>query len=330
MARRHSQLTMQERERISQLRCSGHSHAAIGRMLGRHRSTIWRELRRNGDHVDTGSTESYTAQVAQQRSVDRRKHRPRVRKLDREPLQQAVRAGLGRRWSPDQIAGRLRREHPQDHSRWVSRMTIYRWIEQSEDRSWWRSRLRFGQPRKPDDRRGKLKAAPQISGRPEIVDQRSRLGDWEGDTVVGKGRLSGLVTLVERKSGFALVKVVRRLASRNVTRAIARATNLLPPELKQTLTLDNGKEFARHAALQRQTGLAIYFARPYHAWERGSNEHFNGLLRAYFPKGTDFRRTAASEVQHVLDQLNDRPRQRLGYQTPREVLAKQFHVATEM
>ena len=166
--------------------------------------------------------------------------------------------------------------------------------------------------------------------RPAIVDQRSRLGDWEGDTVVGKGRLSGLVTLVERKSGFALVKVVRRLASRNVTRAIARATNLLPPELKQTLTLDNGKEFARHAALQRQTGLAIYFARPYHAWERGSNEHFNGLLRAYFPKGTDFRRTAASEVQHVLDQLNDRPRQRLGYQTPREVLAQDFHVANEM
>lgn len=327
MARCHGQLTMQERERISQLRCSGHSNAAIGRMLGRHRSTIWREVQRNGD--ETG----YQSQVAQQRSVERRQQRPRVKKLDGELLLQAVRAGLGRRWSPDQIAGRLRREHPQDRSRRVSRMTIYRWIEsveQSADRSWWRSRLRFGERRQPYDRRGKLKAAPQISGRPDIVDQRCRWGDWEGDTVVGKGRLSGLVTLVERKSGFALVKVVRRLASRNVTRAIARATNMLPPELKQTLTLDNGKEFARHAALQRQTGLEIYFARPYHAWERGSNEHFNGLLRGYFPKGTDFRRTAASEVQRVLDQLNDRPRQRLDYQTPREVLAAHFHVATEM
>lgn len=110
-----------------------------------------------------------------------------------------------------------------------------------------------------------------------------------------------MVTLVERKSGFALMKVVRRLASRNMTRAIRNATSPLPPELKQILTLDNGKEFARHATLHRQTGLAIYFARPYHAWERGSNEHFNGLLRGYFPKGTDFRRTVASEVQHVLD-----------------------------
>jgi IS30 family transposase len=209
-------------------------------------------------------------------------------------------------------------------------MTIYRWIEQQEDRAWWRSRLRFGQPRKPDDRRGKLKATPHISGRPAIVDGRSRLGDWEGDTVVGQGRLSGVVTLVERKSGFALMKVVRRLASRNVTRAIRKATSLLPTELKHTLTLDNGKEFAGHAKLTRQTGLAIYFARPYHAWERGSNEHFNGLLRAYFPKGTDFRRVAASEVQHVLDQLNDRPRQRLSYRTPREVLAEEFDVAFEL
>lgn len=319
-----SQLTMDERERISQLRAAGHTDAHIGRALGRHRSTIGREITRNGD----GS--GYRAHVAQQRAIERKKIRPRLKKLDRPDAEQAVRSGLARRWSPDQIAGRLRQQQPGQRSAWVSRMTIYRWIDQHEDRAWWRSKLRFGQRRKPDDRRGKLKATPHISGRPAVVDQRSRLGDWEGDTVVGQGHRSGLVTLVERRSGFALMKVVRRLASRNVTRAIRNATADLPTKLKRTLTLDNGKEFAGHAALHRQTGLDVYFARPYHAWERGCNEHFNGLLRAYFPKGTDFRRTAASEVQHVLDQLNDRPRQRLGYRTPREVLAEEFDVANEL
>jgi transposase, IS30 family len=317
-------LTMEERERISQLRAAGRSNDDIARTLGRHRSTLYRELNRNGD--DDG----YSAVRAQRQAEDRRRRRPRMKKMDREQTQQAVRSGLAKRWSPDQIAGRMRREHPGKRSVWVSRMTIYRWIDQSQDRAYWRSQLRFGQRRKPEDRRGKLRAAPQISGRPPIVDERSRLGDWEGDTIVGARHRSGLMTLVERRSGFALVKVVRRLASRNVTRAIRNATSQLPGELKHTLTLDNGKEFAGHAALTRQTGLDVYFARPYHAWERGSNEHFNGLLRAYFPKGTDFRRTAASEVQRVLDELNDRPRQRLGYRTPREVLAEHFDVASEL
>lgn len=319
-----SQLTMDERERISQLQQSGKTNAEIGRALGRHRSTIGREFVRNGD--DAG----YRAHVAQQRATQRRQGRPRIRKLDREEMQQRIRSGLARFWSPDQIAGRLRREQPEQRSAWVSRMTIYRWIDQQEDRAYWRSKLRFGRRRQSDDRRGKLKATPHISGRPAVVDERSRLGDWEGDTVVGQGHRSGVVTLVERRSGFALMKVVRRLASRNVTRAIRKATSRLPRELKRTLTLDNGKEFAGHAALRRHTGLDVYFARPYHAWERGSNEHFNGLLRAYFPKGTDFRRVAASEVQHVLDQLNDRPRQRLNYRTPREVLAEEFDVAFEL
>lgn len=319
-----SQLTLQERERISQMRFAGHSRAAVARALGRASSTISRELRRNGD--DSG----YSAGMAQRLARERKRSRPRVKKLDRAQTQQAVRAGLVRRWSPDQIAGRLRREQPENRSAGVSRMTIYRWINQQAERTHWRSLLRFGQRRSPQDRRGKLPATACIQGRPEVVNERSRLGDWEGDTVVGAGHRSGLVTLVERKSGFALMKVVRRLAARNVTRAIRNATGPLPQELKHTLTLDNGKEFAHHAVLSRQTGLNIYFARPYHAWERGSNEHFNGLLRGFFPKGTDFRRMAASEVQHVLNQLNDRPRQRLGYRTPREALAEEFNIAFEL
>ena len=231
-----------------------------------------------------------------------------------------------KRWSPEQIAGRLLREHRRE----LSHMTIYRWIEADEDREHWQSFLRRGRRRKEPDGRGKLPARAEIAGRPDVVDERSRFGDWEGDTVVSKQRRGGLVTLVERKSGFARVGLVRRLRSRNVSRAIGRLARELPGGLRHTLTLDNGKEFAGHRTISRRTSLAIYFARPYHAWERGRNEHFNGLVRQFFPKGTDFTRIGASEVQHVLNQLNDRPRKRLGYRTPREVLGQYFPVAIEM
>lgn len=318
------QLTRDERERISQMRYAGCSAARIARELGRNRSTICRELARNGVEG------RYAAHRAQDLADERRRTRPRVRKVDRPETNAAVRQGLARRWSPDQIAGRLRREFPHQPQRWVSPMSIYRWIAGSPERTHWESCLRFGKRRRAPERRGKLKAAVAIADRPEIVDQLARYGDWEGDTIVGRLRRGGLVTLVERKSGFARVGLVRRLRSRNVSRAIGRLARELPGGLRHTLTLDNGKEFAGHRTISRHTSLAIYFARPYHAWERGRNEHFNGLVRQFFPKGTDFTRIGASEVQHVLNQLNDRPRKRLGYRTPREVLGQYFPVAIEM
>lgn len=317
-------LTKDERERISQMHFAGLSDAEIGRVLGRHRGTIGRELARNS------RAGRYSAYVAQELADERRRTRPRLGKVDRPETNAVVRQGLARRWSPDQIAGRLRREFPREPQRWVSRMSIYRWIRRSPDRAHWERCLRFGSRRPGPERRGKLKATADIAGRPEVVDQLGRFGDWEGDTIVGRLRRGGLVTLVERKSGFARVGLVRRLRSRNVSRAIGRLAQQLPGRLRHTLTLDNGKEFASHRTIARRTGLAIYFARPYHAWERGRNEHFNGLVRQYFPKGTDFTRVGAVEVQHVLDQLNDRPRQRLGYRTPREVLSQYFPVAIEM
>lgn len=317
-------LTKDQRERISQMHFAGLSDAEIGRVLGRHRGTIGRELARNS------VSGQYLAHRAQTLAEERRRTRPRVRKVDRPETNAAVRKGLARRWSPDQIAGRLRREFPHQPQRWVSRMTIYRWIRRSPQRAHWERCLRFGSRRPGPERRGKLLATADIAGRPQVVDELRRFGDWEGDTIVGRGRRGGLVTLVERKSGFARVGLVRRLRSRNVTRAISRLSADLPSGLRHTLTLDNGKEFAGHRTIARRTELAIYFARPYHAWERGRNEHFNGLVRQYFPKGTDFARIGTSEVQHVLDQLNDRPRQRLRYRTPREVLSQYFPVANEV
>lgn len=318
------QLIMEERERISQLHFAGATQAEIARAIGRHPTTVGRELRRNGD----GDT--YSAQLAQQRAEERRRRRPCVKKMDRRQINQAVRCGLAQRWSPDQIAGRLRRELEDDPRQRVSRMTIYRWIETSPDREHWQSCLRFGKRRMQPEKRGQIKARAEISGRPEIVEARSRFGDWEGDTVVGKQRRGGLVTLVERKSGFALSGVVKRLRAKNVSRCFRRLTAALPSGLRHTTTFDNGKEFADHPWMSHHTGFDIYFARPYHAWERGSNESFNGLLRDYFPKGTDLARVGPSRVQTVLAQLNDRPRKRHGYRTPREVLGQYFPVAFEM
>ena len=313
------QITLLEREQIAQFWNQGFSRAEIGRRLGRHPTTIGREMARNCQ----GGI--YWASFAQEQAAARRQRRPH--KLDDARLNEYVRAGLADRWSPEQIAGRSRREFPQQRRRQVSHTTIYRWIASSPQRRQWESWLRFGSQRKEPEKRGQLPARADIAGRPAIVDQRRRFGDWEGDTIVGKQRRSGLVTLVERKSGFALVTKVPRLKSRLVARAITRQLQPLPKPLRRTATFDNGKEFAAHQQITRATDVDVYFARPYHAWERGCNESFNGLVRQFFPKGTDFTDISPLQVKHVLDLLNDRPRKRLGYRTPREVLGQHFAVA---
>ena len=316
------QLTLWEREQIAQFRNRGWSRAKIAKRLKRHPSTIGRELTRNSDG------NRYWASVAEEKAATRRQRRPR--KLDDPRLHEYVRSSLAKRWSPEQIAGRSLRVFPHQSRRQVSHMTIYRWIENSPDYRHWRSFLRFGRRRELPEKRGKLPAQAEIAGRPAIVDQRRRFGDWEGDTVVGKGHRSGLVTLVDRKSGFALVAKVQRLKARSVVRALERQTAPLPSGLRHTATFDNGKEFAAHELIARRTNIDIYFARPYHAWERGCNESFNGLLRQFFPKGTDFQGISPREVKHVRDLLNDRPRKRLGYRTPREVLGQHFTIAFQL
>ena len=253
-------LTEGERKRISEMLEAGFSKGQIAQAIGRHRSSLYRELGRNSvDGV-------YAADQAQQ-LAEQRKRRPRCRKLDDPQLAQYVRIRLIQCWSPEQIAGRFRREFPCDLNRHFSLMTVYRWIDRQLDRKHWRSFLRFGKRKSPHDRRGKLKATVQIEDRPKLVDCKTRYGDWEGDTVLGKQRKSALVTLTERKRGFARVGLVRRFRAANVHRQMHRLVDPLPEELKQTLTLDNGTEFARHQQLTKQNGLKIYFARPYHAWD---------------------------------------------------------------
>jgi IS30 family transposase len=306
-------LTKEEREVVSNMCAAGSSQAQIARRLGRADSTISREIGRNG------GPGGYSAVAAQQKAEARRRERPLVRKMDRPEIAGAVRRGLAQSWSPDQIAGRMRVEGAEPRQR-VSRMTIYRWIDRLSDKNgtYWRRFLRFGR-RRPPDSRGKIPRPVHIADRPAVADRRERYGDWEGDTVVGSARSGAIVTLVERKSGFVLTRKVLDRTAQRVRRAIARAFAHVPPELRRTLTLDNGKEFSQHEQLSRSLGLNVYFAKPYCAWQRGTNENTNGLLRQHLPKGTDFRTISHHELAHLTERLNTRPRKRLGYQTPNEV-----------
>jgi IS30 family transposase len=234
---------------------------------------------------------------------------------------------LRQRWSPDEIAGRSRSDFPHDGRRRVSAPTIYAWIraEEARGRHWQRHLRRLGRKRPDGEKRGRLPTAVSIEGRPAVVDRRTRYGDWEGDTIIGASRRGGALTLVERKSGYLLLGKVLNLRAATVRQAAARQYATTPPALRKTLTLDNGKEFAEHEELTARVGLKVYFAEPYCAWQRGTNENTNGLIRDFFPKGTDLANIPEHRFTKVQQLLNDRPRKRLGYRTPNEVLASRLH-----
>jgi IS30 family transposase len=259
---------------------------------------------------------------AQQRTDVRRWVNRRRKMRDPKTLQYVCQR-LKRFWSPDQIAGRSRRDFRRQSRRQISRQTIYDWIrnQPTEERRTWRECLRFGvRRRRRREDAGRLPNAVRIDGRPAIVASRRRYGDWEGDTIVGRGRVGGLFSFVERKSGFTLLARVADRRAATVRAAAEQRLVALPPSLLRTATFDNGKEFAEHERLSATTGLTIYFAQPYAAWQRGTNENTNGLVRQYVPKGTDLKATSHHAVAAIETSLNDRPRKRLGYRTPREVL----------
>ena len=246
-----SHLTLEEREIVAHMHQAGKMQSQIVERLGRSKSTISRELRRNR------SRNGYWAVAAQGRAQRRRSERP----------------------------------------------------------EW--------------ENRGRIRASVSIEGRPAVVDRRSRYGDWEGDTIVGANRRGGAVTLVERKSGYLLLGKVPDLQAATVRQAAAQRYQSTPAVLRKTLTLDNGKEFAEHQRLAIETELKIFFARPYRAWQRGTNENTNGLIRQFFPKGTDLASIPEHRFTKVQQLLNDRPRKRRGYRTPNEVLASRLKVAID-
>jgi IS30 family transposase len=304
-------LTLEERDRIAQLRHQGADQKEIARAVERSPSTISRELRRN--HTDG----EYFAAQAQREAERRRQERPLVRKMEDPEINQAVRGRLAQEWSPEQIEGRMRQEDS-DHS--VSSQTIYTWIEQDEDREHWESMLRR-RGKRPYRRKNATTTgdAARIDQRPEVIEERLRLGDFEGDTVLGPPGTGGLATLVDRKSRFTIVVKVQSKNADHVHEKIKQRLKELDDERRHSITFDNGTEFARCHRLEKHLGIELYFADPGCPYQRGTNENTNGLIRQYFPKGTDFRDISHNQVRQVEKLLNNRPRKCLGFRTPAEV-----------
>jgi transposase, IS30 family len=314
-------LSFEERERILVGVVRGESDSEIARAIGRHRSTVGREIKRT-----CVRRWKYRPLAAERRRAVRAL-RPKPGKLaGNRRLLAAVEQGLLERWSPEQISARLKAEFPDDRGMRISHETIYRALyvqSRGELRRQLTGQLRTGrQKRKPQGRvemRGRIPDMIPISQRPPEVEDRAVPGHWEGDLLVGARNQSFVATLVERHTRYVLLAYLGRdRSTEHVIEALKERIQTLPTHLVRSLTWDQGNELAAHKAFTVQTGVSVYFADPRSPWQRGSNENTNGLLRQYLPKGTDLAATSQPELDQIARQLNGRPRKTLEWMTPAE------------
>jgi IS30 family transposase len=295
----------------------GHNHTEIAGLLQVHKSTVGRDINRNRGR------RGYRPRQADQKACNRRKTPRRIVRIQWDEVD----AFLRQDWSPEQVSGWFKtQEHTSVSHEWIyqhiladkhSGGDLYRHLRCQKQR-----RKRYG----CYDRRGTLPNRVSIDKRPEIVNSRQRLGDWEVDTVIGKGQQQAIVTLTERKSRLALIRKVDQRTAQAVKDAILV---LLQPWMAQThtLTSDNGKEFALHQQIAEQLQATFFFSHPYSAWERGANENMNGLLRQYFPKTQSFKTVTDDQITNAMHRLNNRPRKTLAFRTPFEVFSELSSVA---
>ena len=314
-------LTLAEREEISRDIVRGISLRAIAIRLARAPSTISREVRRNG------GSKHYRASRADQAAWDRA-HRPKPCKLVSEPaLSRLVASTLRSHWSPEQIAGWLKRTYPEHETRQVSHETIYKTLFiqargalKKELQQHLRSQRAIRRSRHASlkgDGRGQITNSVSIRDRPACVEDRAVPGHWEGDLLIGTHNTQ-IATLVERHTRYVMLVKVPNKDTETVINALIRQARKLPRELYQSLTWDRGSEMADHQRFTLATDIKVYFCDPQSPWQRGSNENTNGLLRQYFPKGTDVSVHSQAKLNAVARQLNERPRKTLGFQTPAE------------
>ncbi len=303
----YTHLTREERYQIYALKIAGQTQSQIAAVLERSASTISRELSRNSGR------RGYRPKQAHRLSTER--HAINARRVD-EATWQFAQERLQEQWSPEQISGHAL----------ISPEAVYQrvYADKLAGGSLWKH-LRCQKKRKKRygkiERRGNLTNRTSIDDRPAIVDERERIGDWEADTIIGKNHKQAIVSIVERRSGFTLIRKVERKTAQAVR--IAMIKLLRPYQRKvHTITSDNGKEFAEHEIVAEQLQADFYFAHPYASWERGTNENTNGLIRQYFPKDRDFTTITQKEIDMAMERLNTRPRKRLGYQTPSQVFFK--------
>jgi IS30 family transposase len=310
---KYHQITLGERYALAALRGQGLTDAEIGRRSERHRSTIGREVRRNATRCDG----SYRPELADTYARGRRSRSRRNQRVTLEDLA-LVAALVWEQWSPEQIAGWLRTFA----QRRISHETIYRYIWAD-----WRAggllhtQLRGARKQRRKryrsyDSRGRVAGKRPITARPVVVEARTQLGHWEADTMVGPGRPC-VLSLVERKTGYVLIGKLRARTTAEVNRRAIRLIRAQPHPVR-TITADNGTEFHDYPAIEQATATRFYFATPHHAWERGTNENTNGLIRQYLPKRQSLAHVTQHDCRRIAATLNHRPRKRLGYRTPEE------------
>lgn len=322
MSKNYHRLTLSDREEISQGIWANETFAQIAGRINRPPSTVTREVWRNVKR----KVHAYRAVKAQERS-DEKKKRGRLPKIDSHgQLKKYVQQKLRQEWSPEEIAKRMTLDYPEDVTMRVSHETIYRYLyclprgqlKQELIQGLRRERKRRLSRSALHYRRQRIQDIISISERPAEVKERTVPGHWEGDLLLGKQRSSALGTLVERTTRLTLLIPLEAKDSLTVRQAFARAFKKIPRKLKKTLTYDRGSEMTEHQLFTKETRIKVYFADPSSPWQRGTNENTNGLIRQYFPKGTDFKTVRLDALQAAERRLNGRPRKVLGYYTPAE------------
>ena len=314
----HRQLNSKDRTVLEKLFRSNLKQKEIAGILKKHPSTISKELKRNKD-----KNGNYLTKIAKKKLKKRRtKANQKFKKLTlKTSIKQYVIRKLKKYWSPQQIAAKLSQKEKQ-----LCHETIYQFVynERPDLKKYFRGkkgkyRRRHGTVNREKDREEANKR--RIDTRPITVENRTRIGDWEGDTIKGGDRKSAILTHVERKSGYLIANRLKRAFSEKVGITTIEEFSKLPKNKLHTITYDNGSEFSEHETTEFRLKTAIYFAYPYHSWERGTNENTNGLLRQFFPKGTDFTKITDFDLQTAVKLINNRPRKRLNYHTPQEVFS---------
>ncbi len=317
----YKHFTHDERLMLSAFLRTDLTQKEIALKLGKDPSSVSRELGRNGAE----SIDGYRVRKAQVLTIQRRiQANQRFKKIENDPwLENYIKKKLKLYWSPEQIAGRLREKH----ERIICHETIYQYIykDHPELKKYLRCtkgryRRRYGTKKREKAREEAKKK--RIDTRPLVVEKRGRIGDWEGDTIVSKCRKKAILTHAERRSGYLLAAKLENTFAENTADMVVEGFRKIPRKKILTITYDNGREFGYHEYIERMTESAVYFAYPYHSWERGTNENTNGLLRFFFPKGTYFADIAQKDIDKAVKLINNRPRKRLSYLTPDEVFRK--------
>src|SRR5680860_555976 len=310
-----------QRNELAVLLRAGHTQKDIGKLLGKTASAVCQELKRNQSDNKTG----YDVFQAKKKAKERRiLANARFKKIENnEWLRIYVIRNIKKYWSPEQISGRIERKWPNDKSRQIGKDSVYKYVyEERKDLVKYlrcqkgKYRRRYG-TRIRIEQREELKKR-RIDERPAEVEKREQIGHWEGDTIVGTDN-QHILTHVERKSGLLLGDKLKRGTAELTRIKTTERFKSIPKRKKLTMTYDNGSTFAEHELTEKKTGIVIYFAYPYHSWERGTNENCNGLLRQFFPKKSAFATITQETVDEACNLINNRPRKRLGYLTPKEV-----------